>query len=110
MRCLTALVFLAETLKMQKKRRYLACACTDVPWSGVLAGGVANSSATFQFADQVQQAKLGINGCALFFLRLPNSGIELDVPLIARFPVGNQPGAGLQPISEITNDARHRGR
>jgi len=72
--------------------------------------GAANSSATFQFAQAVQQNKLGtligqptggnrrgINGGAFFFLRLPNSTIELDVPLIATFPETNQPDAGLVP-------------
>ncbi|WP_119718417.1 S41 family peptidase [Cognatilysobacter tabacisoli] len=72
--------------------------------------GAANSSATFQFAHQVQRAALatlvgqptggnqrGINGGAFFFLRLPNTGIELDLPLIATFPPGQPPDAGLMP-------------
>ena len=70
----------------------------------------ANSSATFQFAQVIQQNGLGtlvgeptggnrrgINGGAFFFLRLPNSGIELDVPLIGAFPKMPQPDAGLIP-------------
>jgi hypothetical protein len=70
----------------------------------------ANSSATFQFAQVVQQNSLGtlvgaptggnrrgINGGAFFFLHLPNSGIELDVPLIGAFPKMPQPDAGLIP-------------
>jgi len=77
--------------------------------------GPANSSATFQFAEQVQQSGLvklvgqptggnrrGINGGAFFFLRLPNSGIELDVPLIARFPAANPPDARLLPDLPVT--------
>lgn len=72
--------------------------------------GAANSSATFQFARQVQQTGVatlvgqptggnqrGINGGAFFFLRLPNTRIELDLPLIATFPPGNPPDAGLTP-------------
>lgn len=42
----------------------------------------------------------GINGGAFFFLRLPHSGIEVDVPLIAQFPAGGveaMPDAGLEP-------------
>lgn len=67
--------------------------------------GAANSSATFEFAQAVQQNRLGtlvgqptggnqrgINGGAFFFLNLPGSGIELDVPLIGFFPDGDRPG------------------
>lgn len=72
--------------------------------------GATNSSATFEFAHALQAAKLGtlvgqttggnlrgINGGAFFFLRLPNSGIELDLPLIGQFPRTPQPDAGLVP-------------
>lgn len=70
----------------------------------------SNSSATFQFAQTVQRNKLamlvgqptggnqrGINGGAFFFLRLPNSKIEVDLPLIGYFPEGEALDAGLQP-------------
>ncbi len=69
-----------------------------------------NSSATFNFARTLQQNKLGvlvgeptggnqrgINGGAFFFLKLPHSGIEMDLPLIATFPVTPAPDAGLTP-------------
>ena len=69
-----------------------------------------NSSATFQFALVMQQNKLGtlvgqptggnqrgINGGAFFFLRLPKSHIELDLPLVGTFPATPQPDAGLTP-------------
>jgi hypothetical protein len=72
--------------------------------------GATNSSATFQFADVMQRNRLGklvgqptggnqrgINGGAFFFLRLPHSGIELDLPLIGSFPKGSRPDAGLKP-------------
>lgn len=72
--------------------------------------GATNSSATFEFADVIQQNHLGklvgqptggnqrgINGGAFFFLRLPHSGLELDLPLIGLFPNGKRPDAGLQP-------------
>lgn len=72
--------------------------------------GAANSSATFQFAQAVQRGGLGtlvgqptggnqrgINGGAFFFLRLPNSGLEADLPLIGFFPKVEQPDAGLTP-------------
>jgi hypothetical protein len=39
----------------------------------------------------------GINGGAFFFLRLPNSTIELDLPLVGQFPLDPQPDAGIEP-------------
>lgn len=70
----------------------------------------SNSSATFEFAHALQRHKLatlvgqptggnrrGINGGAFFFLRLPNSKIEIDVPLIGFYPQGEPPDAGLRP-------------
>ena len=83
----------------------------------------ANSSATFRFASLAQQHGLatlvgqptggnqrGINGGAMYFLRLPKSQIELDIPLIGYFPEGTPPDAGLTPdvpvaltISDIAN-------
>lgn len=70
----------------------------------------SNSSATFQFASLVQANRLGtlvgeptggnlrgINGGAFFFLRLPESGLEADLPLIGTFPQTPQPDAGVVP-------------
>ena len=72
--------------------------------------GATNSSATFEFAQTIRQNRLGtlvgqttggnqrgINGSAFFFLRLPKTGIELDLPLIGQFPDGDRPDAGLLP-------------
>lgn len=72
--------------------------------------GPTNSSATFQFAETAKTSRLatlvgqttggnrrGINGGAFFFLKLPHSGLEMDVPLIGTFPVEAQPDAGLEP-------------
>ncbi len=69
-----------------------------------------NSSATFQFANCIKANRLGrligaptggnqrgINGGAFFFLRLPASGLEADVPLIGRFPLTPKPDAGIEP-------------
>lgn len=74
-----------------------------------------NSSATFQFAHVVQRNKLGtlvgeptggnqrgINGGAFFFLRLPKSQIEMDLPLIGSFPDSPQPNSGLTPDVLVT--------
>jgi Peptidase family S41 len=69
-----------------------------------------NSSATFQFAMRAKRNGLarlyggttggnrrGINGGCFFFVRLPASGIEFDLPLVGYFPAGTQPDAGLVP-------------
>ncbi len=78
-----------------------------------------NSSATFQFAQLVQQNELGtligqptggnqrgINGGAFFFLRLPKTQIEMDLPLIGNFPSSPQPDAGLAPNILVTPTLR----
>lgn len=72
--------------------------------------GAVNSSATFEFTRAAKHTGLatlvgqttggnrrGINGGAFFFLRLPNSGIELDLPLIGQFPLSDEPDAGIEP-------------
>lgn len=72
--------------------------------------GPTNSSATFQFAQLVKARRLatlvgettggnqrGINGGAYFFLRLPESGLEADLPLIGYFPRQAMPDAGIEP-------------
>ncbi len=77
--------------------------------------GATNSSATFEFAQLVRKNELGtlvgqptggnqrgINGGAFFFLRLPRSGIEIDLPLIGLFPDGDVPDAGIEP--DVTVD------
>ncbi|MFN7992224.1 MAG: S41 family peptidase [Bryobacteraceae bacterium] len=79
-----------------------------------------NSSATFQFAANIQMHHLGtlvgqttggsrrgINGGAFFFLRLPHSGIEMDLPLIGTFPPKPEPDSGVSPdvpVTETAND------
>lgn len=78
----------------------------------------SNSSATFQFAHAVQQSgtarlmgettggnRRGINGGAFFFLRLPASGLEVDLPLIASFPETPQPDAGIEPDIAVPTTA-----
>jgi Peptidase family S41 len=77
----------------------------------VLVGAV-NSSATFEFASAVRRERVGtlvgqptggnqrgITGGAFFFLRLPRTGLEADLPLIGQFPVTAQPvpDAGIEP-------------
>ncbi len=72
--------------------------------------GPTNSSATFQFATMARASgkvqlfgeatggnRRGINGGAFFFVRLPASGIEFDLPLVGYFATTPQPDAGLDP-------------
>ena len=92
----------------------------------VLVGAV-NSSATFQFAQVVKENRLatlvgqttggnqrGINGSAFFFVTLPNSQIEVDLPLVGTFagdgpwpdgsvvPFQAIPDAGIEPDVPVT--------
>lgn len=70
----------------------------------------SNSSATFGFAQTVKDSgaatligtptggnRRGINGGAFCFLKLPTSGLEVDLPLIASFPTTPQPDAAIDP-------------
>lgn len=77
--------------------------------------GPVNSSATFQFAQAVRTAGSGrlygsttggnlrgINGGCFFFVRLPASGLEFDLPLVGNFPLTPQPDGGLAPDVAVT--------
>lgn len=77
----------------------------------------ANSSATFFLTKLFKDNKLGTvmgsttggnrmgtNGGQLFFLKLPNSGIEIDIPLIGYYPRTKEPDEGIRPDIEIEND------
>lgn len=68
------------------------------------------SSATFSFARRAQESGLvrlfgepsggnlrGINGNGYFFLRLPGSGLEFDIPIIGNFALTPQPDRGVLP-------------
>lgn len=78
-----------------------------------------NSSATWRFASIIKASRLatlvgettggnqrGINGGGFYFLRLPQSGLEVDIPLIGAFPVTPQPDAGVDPDIRVTASAR----
>jgi Peptidase family S41 len=78
-----------------------------------------NSSATFQFVNIVKSYGLGsifgeptggnrrgINGGSFYFLRLPNSGLEADLPLVGFYRTTPQPDAGILPDVAIDVTAR----
>lgn len=84
----------------------------------VILTSAQNSSATFQFANLVKATGLGtlvgettggnrhgINGGAFFFVRLPESGIEFDLPLIGYFPDKAQPDGGIAPDIAVSGTA-----
>jgi C-terminal processing protease CtpA/Prc len=56
----------------------------------------ANALATL-IGEETGGNRRGINGSQLFFLRLPNSKIEIDIPLIGNYPVTPQPDEGVKP-------------
>lgn len=73
-----------------------------------------NSSATFIMADAFKRNKLGtivgektggtqqgINGGELFFMYLPYSKIEMDLPLIYQAPRTQRPDEGILPDYEV---------
>lgn len=80
--------------------------------------GPQNSSATFGFAQMIKRERLGrligettggnrrgINGGAFYFLRLPATGLEVDLPLIGSFPPSPQPDAGIEPDVRLPRSA-----
>ncbi len=84
---------------------------------GVLVDA-SNSSATFQFAQIVKRERVGtlvgttlggnrrgLNGGAFFFLTLPNSRIELDVPLVATISGTPQPDGPIEPDLRVRRTA-----
>jgi len=74
----------------------------------------ANSSATFHLSQTCSNNKLatlvgtetggtkkGINGGQMFFMTLPNSKIEVDIPLIGYYPTTPAQDTGIQPDIQI---------
>lgn len=79
----------------------------------------SNSSATFGFDQTCKDNGLatlvgettggnrrGLNGGAFFFLRLPASRLEVDLPLIASFPATPQPDAAIEPDIQVAMTAQ----
>ena len=79
-----------------------------------------NSSSSFFMADILQEnkyvklvgeatggTKQGINGGQFFFLYLPSSGIEVDIPLIYQAPIEKRKDEGIKPnilVKTTAND------
>jgi C-terminal processing protease CtpA/Prc len=80
----------------------------DLPVAALI--GPVCSSATFSFARRARESGLvrlfgepsggnlrGINGNGYFFVRLPGSGLEFDIPIIGNFSQTPQPDRGVLP-------------
>ena len=94
----------------QHQTTRLAGSATAFDGRLILLVDASNSSASFHLANVLRltgRATLigqptggnlrGINGGQMFFLRLPHSGIEIDIPLIGYFPFEQAPDQGLVP-------------
>ncbi len=94
--------------------RYTTIKTSNNKWQfeghSFLITDASNSSATFYLARLMKLGKVatlvgqttggtqkGINGGAMFFLRLPHSGIEMDIPLFGNFPYEEAPDLGIVP-------------
>ena len=77
------------------------------------------SSATFQFANAISRQGIatlvgeptggnrrGINGDAYFFVRLPETGLEVDLPIVGIFSAEPQPDAGIIPDRLVHQTAK----
>jgi C-terminal processing protease CtpA/Prc len=100
----------------------------EAPWyrgkTFLLISG-ENSSATFQFAQLAKQSKSvtlvgqttggnqrGLNGGQLAWVVLPNSGVAVDIPLLAATYTSTTPDASISPDIPVTPsfEARAAGR
>ncbi len=81
--------------------------------------GPVCSSATFSFARHARESGLvrlfgepsggnlrGINGNGYFFVRLPGSGLEFDLPIVGNFAVTRQPDRGVAPDVAVSPTIR----
>lgn len=90
-----------------------------------LLTGPGNTSLAFYTALSFQKQQLGtivgretggnlngINGGQILFLRLPNSGIEIDFPVMGGFTISLQPNTGVQPdvktVYKVEDVVQHR--
>lgn len=71
------------------------------PRNGSLAYYLAKDFKTFEIGTSLGQETdgnlQGINGGQILFLRLPNSGIEIDFPVMGDFSLTLQPNQGVKP-------------
>lgn len=106
-------------LKPENERATVPAASRKLDVPMAVLTSAQNSSATFQFAALTKQLGLGtlvgettggnqrgINGGSFFFARLPESGIEFDVPLVGFFPDTKMPDSGITPDISVAMTAQ----
>lgn len=104
--------------QLKNEDRVLSARTPQINVPLIVLTSAQNSSATFQFANLCRQTGIGtlvgettggnrrgINGGAFFFARLPESGIEFDLPLIGYYPQAKMPDAGVEPDIRISATA-----
>lgn len=62
-----------------------------------LAGATKRSNAATLVGQETGGNQKGINGGLIYFLRLPHSKIELDLPVTGDFQIGEHPDKGHEP-------------
>jgi len=62
-----------------------------------MAGAAKRSGAATLVGQETGGNQRGINGGLIYFLTLPNSKIELDIPVIGDFKIGEHPDKGYEP-------------
>ena len=62
-----------------------------------LAGAAKRNGAATLVGQETGGNQKGINGGLIYFINLPNSHIELDIPVVGDFQLGNQPDSGYMP-------------
>lgn len=103
-----------ETANPQNNCTHIASNPNHFKGKTYLITDATNSSATFIMAGTFKRNKLGtlvgektggtqqgINGGEIFFMYLPNSKMEMDLPLIYQAPLTPKPDAGITPDYEV---------
>ncbi len=62
-----------------------------------MAGAAKRNGAATLIGQETGGNQKGINGGLIYFLNLPNSKIELDIPVIGDFQIGEHPDKGYEP-------------
>ncbi len=94
----------------------------NFPGKTFIIADSSNASATFQFLNYVRKNKLaaifgqatggnqqGINGGNYFFLRLPNSKVEIDIPVFFLAPLTPEKDESIVPDIPVKKDPKDVG-